>query len=198
MTDTLQIMGDKQKEVERDITEAEQVLKKVSETSDALRQERDLRQTLENAIQLDKNRINDLQAEVNQLRTLAKNYVTLQEEKYRLDEKCREQEETLEELGRHLSDSKLKISELTEEVNQTMTESPSGLNWASDKDVVNCKSCTKDFNLRRRKHHCRNCGEIFCNSCSDNFLPIPPSTKAVRLCDQCHILILANCTVVND
>ncbi|BES91975.1 RUN and FYVE domain-containing protein [Nesidiocoris tenuis] len=198
MTDTLQIMGDKQKEVERDKTEVEVALQKASQTSDALRDERELRLTLEKAIQIDKNRINELQAEVSQLRTIAQNYVSLQEEKYRLDEKCREQEETLEELGRHLSATKLKVSELTEEVSQAAAETPTSPNWASDKDSTHCKSCLRDFNLTRRKHHCRNCGEIFCRSCSDNFLPIPPSAKPVRLCDQCHIQTLAKCTVVND
>lgn len=44
------------------------------------------------------------------------------------------------------------------------------------------------------QHHCRNCGEIFCNSCSDNELPLPASPKPVRVCDTCHALLLQRCS----
>ncbi|CAB1338584.1 unnamed protein product [Coregonus sp. 'balchen'] len=43
-------------------------------------------------------------------------------------------------------------------------------------------------------HHCRNCGEIFCNACSDNELPLPASPKPVRVCDTCHALLLQRCS----
>lgn len=46
----------------------------------------------------------------------------------------------------------------------------------------------------RLQHHCRNCGEIFCNSCSDNELPLPASPKPVRVCDTCHALLLQRCS----
>ncbi|XP_071249852.1 RUN and FYVE domain-containing protein 2 isoform X2 [Salvelinus alpinus] len=44
------------------------------------------------------------------------------------------------------------------------------------------------------QHHCRNCGEIFCNACSDNELPLPASPKPVRVCDTCHALLLQRCS----
>lgn len=40
------------------------------------------------------------------------------------------------------------------------------------------------------QHHCRNCGDIFCNECSDNKMPLPSSAKPVRVCDNCHPLLL--------
>lgn len=73
----------------------------------------------------------------------------LQEEHYRVSEQCREQELTLEELGSQLSHSKLEVSELREEASASR-----GVNdalWASDKAVTHCKTCTKEFNLTRRK-----------------------------------------------
>ncbi|CAB1312949.1 unnamed protein product [Coregonus sp. 'balchen'] len=39
-----------------------------------------------------------------------------------------------------------------------------------------------------------NCGEIFCNACSDNELPLPASPKPVRVCDTCHALLLQRCS----
>lgn len=50
------------------------------------------------------------------------------------------------------------------------------------------------FSRVRLQHHCRNCGEIFCNSCSDNELPLPASPKPVRVCDTCHALLLQRCS----
>lgn len=96
--------------------------------------------------------------------------------------------------------------------------------WLKDKEASHCKLCEKEFSISRRKvscqitnrqkkrknptwivvltvslslsvqHHCRNCGEIFCNSCSDNELPLPASPKPVRVCDTCHALLLQRCS----
>lgn len=45
------------------------------------------------------------------------------------------------------------------------------------------------------KHHCRNCGEIFCNSCSEQLAPLPNDQgqfgKPVRVCDGCWEIINA-------
>ncbi|KAK2568300.1 RUN and FYVE domain-containing protein 2 [Acropora cervicornis] len=40
------------------------------------------------------------------------------------------------------------------------------------------------------KHHCRNCGGIFCHSCSDYTMPLPSSAKPVRVCDSCYTTLL--------
>ena len=62
--------------------------------------------------------------------------------------------------------------------------------WTSDKEATSCIQCTKAFSVSRRKHHCRNCGDIFCNECSDNKMPLPSSAKPVRVCDNCHEMLL--------
>ncbi|XP_073993149.1 RUN and FYVE domain-containing protein 2-like isoform X2 [Rhodnius prolixus] len=201
MTDTLQIMGDKQKEFEKDKSAVEQALLLATEamkedSSKAIQAEGELRKILERELVAEKKKVNELQQEVLDLKEVTKNYMTLQEEKYRLDEKCREQEETLEELGRHLSISKLQVSELKEEAGEAAALSATENSWASDDAVTNCKICRREFSLTRRKHHCRNCGAIFCNACSDNFMPIPPSTKQVRVCDECHVMLFAEYSVV--
>lgn len=74
-------------------------------------------------------------------------YGHLQEDYYTLKDHCLEQERTLEELGVQLSSSKLRISELQEEVNKNR---PDGA-WVKDNASSNCKSCNKEFNLTRRR-----------------------------------------------
>jgi hypothetical protein len=53
--------------------------------------------------------------------------------------------------------------------------------WEHDDHVATCKLCTKDFSVARRKHHCRRCGKIFCNECSDNKMALPSSHKVIFL-----------------
>jgi len=59
--------------------------------------------------------------------------------------------------------------------------------WMSDKSCTVCYNCGKDFTFFRRRHHCRLCGQIFCQSCSSNTINGSrynlPGT--VRVCDDC-------------
>lgn len=45
--------------------------------------------------------------------------------------------------------------------------------WIPDSSVSTCYKCKIDFTLINRKHHCRNCGKIFCSKCSNNWAEIP-------------------------
>lgn len=40
------------------------------------------------------------------------------------------------------------------------------------------------------QHHCRNCGDIYCNSCSSYELALPSYPRPVRVCDMCHSFLL--------
>lgn len=59
--------------------------------------------------------------------------------------------------------------------------------WVADELVSNCNSCGQSFNLIRRRHHCRNCGHIFCNPCSNHYVPLTQFgyNDPVRVCDLC-------------
>ena len=55
--------------------------------------------------------------------------------------------------------------------------------WLNDNITIKCLHCNKDFTIFRRKHHCRNCGGIFCYECSSNFIQIP---KFIDNCPKKH------------
>uniref|UniRef100_A0A673GH88 RUN and FYVE domain-containing protein 2-like n=1 Tax=Sinocyclocheilus rhinocerous TaxID=307959 RepID=A0A673GH88_9TELE len=144
--------------------------------------ERDWRQTLQNELERERETIAQLTAEAQQINGLKKEFHRLQDENTQLKGICEEQEQALEELG-------CKLSEYVGFIYNCHL----GV-WLKDKDATHCKLCEKEFSISRRKHHCRNCGEIFCNACSDNELPLPASPKPVRVCDTCHALLLQRCS----
>jgi hypothetical protein len=59
--------------------------------------------------------------------------------------------------------------------------------WVPDELVSHCP-CSLQFTIIRRRHHCRNCGQIYCNNCSNNFIPLAcyGYLKPVRVCNVCH------------
>uniref|UniRef100_A0A672GKX5 RUN and FYVE domain containing 2 n=1 Tax=Salarias fasciatus TaxID=181472 RepID=A0A672GKX5_SALFA len=155
-----------------------------------LKIEREWRQTLQNDLGRERDAVAQLSTEALQINGLKKEFHRLQDENIQLKSICEDQEQALEELGSKLSESKMKIEDI-KEANKALQ---GGQVWLKDKEATHCKLCEKEFSISRRKHHCRNCGEIFCNSCSDNELPLPVSPKPVRVCDTCHALLLQRCS----
>uniref|UniRef100_A0A158R5H4 FYVE-type domain-containing protein n=1 Tax=Syphacia muris TaxID=451379 RepID=A0A158R5H4_9BILA len=98
--------------------------------------------------------------------------------------KIADYENALEELGIHLSESGLRILELKEEFLPF-----SEAQWQDDSSVTDCKACGVTFSVSRRKHHCRCCGMIFCNTCSDGRIKLPSNPKPVRVCVSCYNLL---------
>ncbi|XP_028257494.1 RUN and FYVE domain-containing protein 2 isoform X1 [Parambassis ranga] len=164
--------------------------KQLQQLETDLKIEREWRHTLQNDLDKERDAVAQLSTEALQINGLKKEFHCLQDENIQLKGICEDQEKALEELGSKLSESKLKIEDI-KEANKALQ---GGQVWLKDKDASHCKLCEKEFSISRRKHHCRNCGEIFCNSCSDNELPLPASPKPVRVCDTCHALLLQRCS----
>ncbi|XP_026542264.1 RUN and FYVE domain-containing protein 1 isoform X3 [Notechis scutatus] len=154
-----------------------------------LKSEKEQRQSLQRELHHEKDTTALLKAELQQVEGLKKELRKLQEEKQQLEKICEEQEQALQEMGLHLSQSKLKMEDI-KEVNKALK----GHAWLKDDEATNCKQCEKEFSISRRKHHCRNCGHIFCNTCSSNELALPSYPKPVRVCDTCHTLLLQRCS----
>ncbi|XP_062989108.1 RUN and FYVE domain-containing protein 2 isoform X1 [Elgaria multicarinata webbii] len=176
----------KSESLQKEIAQKE---KKVCQLETDLKIEREWRQTMEEDLKKEKETSSSLKTETQQIITLKKEFLKLHEKNKQLKNLSHGQEEALQELAGKLSESKLKIEDI-KEANKTLQ----GQVWLKDKEATHCKLCEKEFSLSKRKHHCRNCGEIFCNACSDNELPLPSSPKPVRVCDSCHALLIQRCS----
>nr|AVV27007.1 Rheb2b [Prokinetoplastina sp.] len=60
--------------------------------------------------------------------------------------------------------------------------------WISDESVSKCEQCTTDFTTTTRRHHCRNCGHVFCSKCSAHKKEHVRGYENtfVRVCDSCY------------
>lgn len=68
-----------------------------------------------------------------------------------------------------------------------LNEGDYGVGWVLDSQRKSCYSCTSSFNVFRWRHHCRKCGEIFCNTCTRNRYVIKGLVEAggSRVCNGC-------------
>ena len=59
--------------------------------------------------------------------------------------------------------------------------------WQSDHSSNECQLCNKRFGWINRRHHCRFCGSLVCNSCSLRRLVIKDAKDQApkRICDRC-------------
>lgn len=66
--------------------------------------------------------------------------------------------------------------------------------WIPDTEAPRCMSCDQAFTTFRRRHHCRNCGGVFCGVCSNTSAPLPKFglIKAVRVCRDCYCREVGN------
>jgi hypothetical protein len=60
--------------------------------------------------------------------------------------------------------------------------------WMPDRFCKVCYGCEEAFTMYRRRHHCRMCGQIFCNACSSFYLEgsLFHTTGQVRGCKLCY------------
>lgn len=66
---------------------------------------------------------------------------------------------------------------------------PSKEQWVPDYRVSVCMLCKMEkFSMFNRRHHCRRCGRVICNTCSQKLLLITEISDRhpVRVCDDCY------------
>lgn len=56
--------------------------------------------------------------------------------------------------------------------------------WEKDADLNNCRGCQGPFTVSKRRHHCRLCGGIFCDTCSLTNIAVNGETFD-RVCNGC-------------
>ncbi|XP_066568174.1 WD repeat and FYVE domain-containing protein 3 isoform X2 [Amia ocellicauda] len=60
--------------------------------------------------------------------------------------------------------------------------------WVKDEVVDSCSGCAVRFSLTERRHHCRNCGQLFCQKCSrfQSEIKRLKISSPVRVCQNCY------------
>lgn len=64
--------------------------------------------------------------------------------------------------------------------------------WIGDAEAAQCMRCSVKFSFSQRRHHCRNCGGVFCGKCSAHRLPLLTLgfVDPVRVCNSCFAVQL--------
>uniref|UniRef100_A0A673IDQ2 Zinc finger FYVE domain-containing protein 1-like n=1 Tax=Sinocyclocheilus rhinocerous TaxID=307959 RepID=A0A673IDQ2_9TELE len=77
----------------------------------------------------------------------------------------------------------------TKAVTAWLTDQVAPPYWKPNAEIVECHGCKRAFEEAERKHHCRACGEGFCQACSTHSMPVPErgwGGTPVRVCDACY------------
>lgn len=154
--------------------------------------------TMKKEWQSSQRRVSELEKQTDDLRgdiaVLEATVQNNQDERRALLERCIKSEGEIEKLQSKLVEMKKKLDNTTAAMQELGRENQSlqikhtqALNrkWAEDSEVQNCMACGKGFSVTVRRHHCRQCGNIFCAECSAKNALTPSSKKPVRVCDTC-------------
>ena len=70
-------------------------------------------------------------------------------------------------------------------INRTIVKTEAPPEWT---DSATCHRCNVPFGLMLRKHHCRRCGNTFCQDCSGKTISLPELGlyEEVRVCETCY------------
>ena len=77
--------------------------------------------------------------------------------------------------------------------------------WVNKKKVTTCLLCDNKFGIFSYGHHCRNCGYVICNNCSEKSWPSTMlstyyhnNENNVRVCNDCHKLMVLFVKALKD
>ena len=67
-----------------------------------------------------------------------------------------------------------------------------GVIWQEDSSTNACSGCGQKFNFSFRRHHCRNCGKIYCRNCSNEKAIVYDVSGIVpqRVCKWCKLTLV--------
>eukprot|EP01062_Namystynia_karyoxenos_P073433 TRINITY_DN70230_c0_g1_i1.p1 TRINITY_DN70230_c0_g1~~TRINITY_DN70230_c0_g1_i1.p1 ORF type:complete len:1565 (+),score=416.95 TRINITY_DN70230_c0_g1_i1:121-4695(+) len=71
------------------------------------------------------------------------------------------------------------------EMSRSVPPADSNVAWVPDDIRRRCKACKRDFGTFRRKHHCRKCGDVFCDACTAGREMIEGWDGPQRVCTLC-------------
>lgn len=186
-------LQDKQTALKQSNVELEKSLKQIEElkrynerVNEELKKERESGHSSTVTVETQNARIADLTEKLAGLENELKDVKPYREQTEELNQRCRDYELSLEEIGAQLRESRLEVENLKENSAVYLDSQ-----WQDSKQVKNCVLCQQTFSVTRRKHHCRLCGNVFCQTCSDNKMELASSAKPVRVCDTCHSFLLA-------
>uniref|UniRef100_A0A671XZK4 FYVE, RhoGEF and PH domain containing 6 n=1 Tax=Sparus aurata TaxID=8175 RepID=A0A671XZK4_SPAAU len=110
-----------------------------------------------------------------------------------------ERDNWLEAISTAISDYTRKKISFIPELNYCDDGAPLGSKapiWIPDPRTTMCMICTCEFTLTWRRHHCRACGKVVCQSCSSNKHQLEYlKNQLARVCDQCVLVLQQQKTV---
>eukprot|EP01064_Diplonema_japonicum_P000307 TRINITY_DN10214_c0_g3_i2.p1 TRINITY_DN10214_c0_g3~~TRINITY_DN10214_c0_g3_i2.p1 ORF type:complete len:347 (+),score=132.37 TRINITY_DN10214_c0_g3_i2:580-1620(+) len=102
----------------------------------------------------------------------------------------KEQEANLKSLEKEEDDGRKKLAKFNvdgKEAELLRLRTLAEKEWKTDKDVKTCTNCSTKFGMFTRKHHCRCCGDVFCDKCTNSRIAMPHLgyTNKERACTAC-------------
>lgn len=174
------------KDLEKALGQIKELKKYNEKINDELRKERECGQSSSVTVEEQNLKIADLTKRLGVFETELETLSPYRDQYEEMKKRCQDYEQSLEEVGAQLRESKLEMENLKEN-SAVFLDSQ----WMDSKQVKQCALCQQSFSVTRRKHHCRLCGNVFCQTCSDNKMELASSAKPARVCDTCHSFLLA-------
>lgn len=154
--------------------------------NDVLKKERECGQSSSVTVEAQNVQIIELKEKLEKYDTELEHLRPFKQQVEQFEQKCKDLEQSLEEIGYQLRESRLEVESLKENSSVFLDSQ-----WMDSRNIKNCALCEQPFSVTRRKHHCRLCGNVFCQTCSDNKMELASSAKPARVCDTCHAFLLA-------